>query len=233
MSRSLERNPIGWLHQHTWIARTTKWFWLLLVVILNCVWLQGNQFYNFEEKEFGLAALLLVSLSLTSAGSFHLERETGAMELLLVTPLSNREIIFGRLRGIWGQYLPAMLLLLLACGSLYFDQIWRNLKALMELDHLTGYLTMGILFWAIPWAGFHFSLSRRTFVGAWLWTILHSVVGRLFVYALIGFFSANVLDIMFPKLVLVLAVMEAGITHFFYQIIQLDLRGRRFITRPP
>ena len=41
------------------------------------------------------------------SGSFRRERETGVLELLLVAPLSTHQIVWGRLRAIWGQFAPA------------------------------------------------------------------------------------------------------------------------------
>ena len=35
MNRSLDRNPIGWLHQYSWSARLTKWGWCFVVIALE------------------------------------------------------------------------------------------------------------------------------------------------------------------------------------------------------
>ena len=56
--------------------------------------------------------LLAISMAASAAGSFRRERETGVLELLLVSPLTTRQIISGRLFGLWGQFLPSIVTLL-------------------------------------------------------------------------------------------------------------------------
>ena len=48
------------------------------------------------------------------------ERESGVLELLLVSPLGEKQIIAGRLSGLWGQFAPAAVLLL-AIWAYFFD----------------------------------------------------------------------------------------------------------------
>jgi len=49
----------------------------------------------------------------SAAGSFRRERDTGVLELLLVAPLRESQLIGGRLRALWGRFLPSIILL---CG---------------------------------------------------------------------------------------------------------------------
>src|SRR5581483_5796418 len=78
----------------------------------------GRSFYSLQKF---MAWLLLGSLAMTAAGSFRRERESGVLELLLVSPLNEKQIIGGRLRGLWAQFLPAFVLLLGV--GMYFDSV--------------------------------------------------------------------------------------------------------------
>ena len=109
----LQRNPVGWLEQRSWSGRLVIWSWLAVV---GCVYssLLGNvALYqrSFHLWQSILATLLAGSIAVAAAGSFRRERETGVLELLLVAPLREWQIVAGRVRGIWVQFLPAICLL--------------------------------------------------------------------------------------------------------------------------
>lgn len=52
--------------------------------------------------------MIALGIALAGANSFRTERLTGAIELLLVAPLSPAKIIGGRLWGIWVHFFPAV-----------------------------------------------------------------------------------------------------------------------------
>jgi ABC-type Na+ efflux pump permease subunit len=59
-------------------------------------------------------ALILAAIyTFVSVNSFLTEKKSGALELLLVTPVSPDAIIFGRVWGLWLQFLPSAAALLL------------------------------------------------------------------------------------------------------------------------
>jgi len=94
--------------------------------------------------------------------------------LILVTPLTVGQIVFGRLRGLWGQFVPAILML---------SVLWLFLFAIDDFDLWPGYydsenslnsaFAMFALagFFAIPVVGLYFSLRQRHFLAAWLLTL--------------------------------------------------------------
>lgn len=109
LRRSLERNPIGWLEQYSWSARLTKWGWCLAVLIFEIS--AFNNAFTFDSYQHGgpwLFPVLIGAMALSACNSFARERESGALELLLVSPLTERQIIGGRLMGLWMQVLPAL-----------------------------------------------------------------------------------------------------------------------------
>src|SRR5205823_11572930 len=56
--------------------------------------------------------LLTGSLAASAAGSLRRERESGLLELILISPLGEWQIIRGRLRALWSQFAPAAALYL-------------------------------------------------------------------------------------------------------------------------
>jgi ABC-type transport system involved in multi-copper enzyme maturation permease subunit len=105
--------------------------------------------------------MLVLSMAISTAGSFRRERESGVLELLLVSPIGERTIISGRLRGLWNQFLPAFGLLLI---------VWAYLSSIS----LTGGADGGsivfytVTFFSLPVIGLYYSLRCRAFMGALL-----------------------------------------------------------------
>jgi ABC-type transport system involved in multi-copper enzyme maturation permease subunit len=177
MRRTLERNPIGWLERRTWSARLVSWSWLAVLVAL----------YSFALDDFGRGMglrlvnslvpwFLMFSIASSASSSFRRERELGVMELLLVSPLRVGQIVSGRVRGLWGQFLPAVLLLFglwlyLTSGHGMGDHQRSNID--------TGGIllwVMGLTFITLPVIGLFFSLRCRNYVVALFLTVLAGVV---------------------------------------------------------
>ncbi len=113
MGRVLERNPMVWLQQYSWKPRVVKWGLCLAFVLIATVLMRGNinpYHYGVTVEPF---LFLTIAAGMTFAGinSFAEEKRSGALEMILVTPVPINQIIFGRVRGAWGQYLPAALIL--------------------------------------------------------------------------------------------------------------------------
>src|SRR6478736_6324447 len=175
MLRLLERNPIGWLERRQWSGRLVTWAWFAIIISIYSLALTEP---NFFRRSGGLQSLmgwlLALSMVVTAAGSFRRERETGMLELLLVSPLTVRQIISGRLRGIWGQFLPAILLLL---GLwLYFLVILRGTYFSAESGAAVDIWSFGVLFLVTPVIGLYFSVRCRHYLLALVLTILFAML---------------------------------------------------------
>jgi hypothetical protein len=99
-SRTLDRNPIAWLQEYSWTARLTKWGWLVVVLVTEFVLLTR---FGARRSPFWqplLTVALGLGIAFSAVGSFRREQETGLLELLLVTPLSVRQLLGGRFWGI-------------------------------------------------------------------------------------------------------------------------------------
>jgi ABC-type transport system involved in multi-copper enzyme maturation permease subunit len=174
MTRKLDRNPIGWLQQASWQSRLVRWGWCLLVLITESNWFMDASLSSVWAGQFFLAYLLLFSLAFTASTSFRIEQETGALELLLVTPIRERQIILGRLQGIWSQFFPASIILAIAWVFLSQNQALYSSLTYSSLSFgrddrlatlfLPSYLVLGLI-------GLYFSMRIRNPVVAWLLTL--------------------------------------------------------------
>ena len=164
MRRKLERNPIGWLEQRTWNGRLVTWGWVAVLISVYSTILTDRHFFWVTNTIQELMALLLAgSLAAGAAGSFRRERETGVLELLLVSPLGAGQIISGRLRGLWGQFLPAGGLLL---------AVWVYCSSFLPNPSGAGVLLFyAVTFLSVPVFGLYYSLRCRNFLPAFLFTI--------------------------------------------------------------
>jgi ABC-type Na+ efflux pump permease subunit len=116
MRRALEWNPVYWLQQYSWQARLTTWTLCLGFVALGCAITNGAN-SRAIERDWESRMLFILAVVYTYAGvnGFYQEKKTGALELLLVTPITVDEIIFGRVFGLWKRFFPTVLIISLWC----------------------------------------------------------------------------------------------------------------------
>ena len=166
----LQHNPIGWLERRRWSGRLVVWSWFAIVSCLYSSLFSNFALYQraFHTMQSIVAILLAGSMALTSAGSFRRERETGVLELLLVAPLRESQVILGRLRGLWSQFLPSIILLF---------AVWLYCaKFLSENSEVPTVITYAVSFATIPVVGLYFSLAKSNFIAAVVWTLLVQLV---------------------------------------------------------
>ena len=124
MQETLEWNPIAWLQQYSWKARLSKWGLCLGLVLLECAATTGSA-SGLLDAQYLMLLILAAAFTFVGVNSFLTEKKSGALELLLVTPVTPDQIIFGRVWGLWKQFLPAGLTLLLLW--LYAQYLSRHL----------------------------------------------------------------------------------------------------------
>jgi ABC-type Na+ efflux pump permease subunit len=173
-SQTLERNPVAWLQERTWTGRLTKWGWLLIILsaipIGGCL---GSWRMDFTSWLNGLALLLVAGIAFTATSTFRNERSSGALELLLVTPLTAGQILRGRLWGMVAHFLPATMLL----GFFWFVPVWFASRVPAD-TWLNCWFSFSTLL-TIPLVGFWFALRRMHFLTGWLLTILIGFIAPL------------------------------------------------------
>ncbi len=168
--RRLERSPIGWLGHHAWSDRLTRWGWCLAVIVAETPLARGmDDSEGFLRWQPYLAFALLAGMAFSAAGSFHRERENGALELLLVCPLSEEQIVLGRIWDLWKQFLPAGLILLIT---------WT--VGLRLVPHFADGMDYRALCWLpfafVPVVGLYCSLRCKRFITALVCTIMGGIV---------------------------------------------------------
>lgn len=187
MSRALDRNPIGWLQQYSWQARMTKWGWCIAIVVFEIIF--GSSWRDAWDAQYWLAALVLLGVSFSAAGSFHRERETGAFELLLVTPLRPHQIIRGRVAGVRMQFLPSFAILVLAWISLA-QPSHLNVLLIPErwpaefLGFAWLFAVVLVSFLTLPIIGLYFSMRPINQMVSWVCTC---VVGLLVLWVIFSY----------------------------------------------
>lgn len=225
---ALERNPIGWLQGYSWSARLCKWGWCLGLLLAECALFAGTAWGWHLDLQEVFGGLLALGVALSASTSFHRERQTGAMELILVTPLRVRQIILGRLRGLWSQFLPSVVLLL----GIWFYLV-ESRQAIHFRDTPTAYgfpLWLGLTFLTLPVVGLYFSLRDRHIVVKWLWTCAAGILApwllaNLLMAALIGPREWSVLGLLPHFMVVVYGALGAGMAGQLAR----DLTRRSFV----
>ncbi|MCX6923114.1 MAG: hypothetical protein NT154_07885, partial [Verrucomicrobia bacterium] len=176
-SRTLDRNPMAWLQEYSWTARLTKWGWLAVVLLTEFILLTGSIVSRSSSGQPLLTVALGLGIAFSAVGSFRREQESGLLELLLVTPLSVRQLLGGRFWGICCHYLPALAVLWVG---------WMGDRALNPMRFGNGFMAAmvphPVAFLLLIVLGLYLSLSRLNFFLAWLltWAIGFAVpiIGR-------------------------------------------------------
>ena len=180
-ARKLTRNPVGWLQTYSWSSRLSTWGWCGVIIFAESAIVITSQYQLFGTLQNALQNALFISIAFSAVNSFQRERQMGALELILVTPIREKQLMWGRLRGIWEQFLPAFLVLLLsswflmdiapysyrreASGLMWFWRFWH--------------------FFSIPVIGLFFGLRYRSMLGAWFLTCGYSLLIP-FVFGILG-----------------------------------------------
>ncbi|MDB6056623.1 MAG: hypothetical protein JWO95_467 [Verrucomicrobiales bacterium] len=192
MRRLLDRNPIAWLQQYSWRARTTKWGLCLAFIIIETIavsFLQNS--YDLLDSMITLQVLLLFIISImflfVGVSSFHTEKQSGALELILITPLRVTQIIYGRVHGLWKQFLPAFLVVATChvATVVLFVHPWRGLNSqsrddIFEPGAMLLYFAIALGFLNLPVFATYFALRVRNMVVAGILTTITVYLAPVF-----------------------------------------------------
>lgn len=162
-TRRVWDNPIVWREIRTWAygrkILVVRLVYLLFFAIsaLALDWIsRGGQLAAFGQGAWVLAPLMLLSLVLVNAQavtSITSERDVRALDLLLVTDLTPKEIVYGKLGGVLYNTKEMVLLPMLLCAGLW----WTGLLSLENFFYLAGGLAVLYLFAAT--VGLHLGMS--------------------------------------------------------------------------
>jgi hypothetical protein len=123
------------------------------------------------------------------------------MELMLVTPLRERQIIVGRVLGLWNQFFPAAVILSASWvylsvnartffGGGYRLMTWATVQQVgLPVFFMIAYATL-------PLIGLYFSFGRLPLIAAWIFTSLIGLLAPWLAFVVIAFQNrGNELDV--------------------------------------
>jgi ABC-type transport system involved in multi-copper enzyme maturation permease subunit len=152
MRETLEWNPIAWLQQYSWKARVSKWGLCLGLVMIEWVFSADSAAMSASDLQDAQSVMMLIlaaAFTFVGVNSFLTEKKSGALELLLVTPVTPIQIIWGRVWGLWKQFLPAGLTLLLLSIYAYYLGDMSGMMSSKE-PHGLGGMIWDFLTWPLP-----------------------------------------------------------------------------------
>ncbi len=164
----LARNPLEWLARRTPRRALMRWFWLGAA---GLVWAQMAISMDWMRYGSGLSWnvfpwILTAAAIWSTATALREERRTGTLEMILVTGLTESQIVRSVLRTTRQTYLPAALL-----GAV----VGQYLGALgYERDTQPFLWTAVAAAWALPGIGVACSLLSRSLAGSLILTALVS-----------------------------------------------------------
>jgi len=183
-TRPVWDNPVIWREMRTWAyGRRTLVIKLIYFVLFGIAaaalhrTAAGHNAAGAAEAAAALIALLFLSLVLVNAQavtSLTAERDGRSLDLLLVTDLTPKEFVFGKLGGVCYNAKEMIALPVLLCGYLG----WRQALGLEDLLLLLGALAVLYSFVGMLGihAGMHYANSRHAIAGS-LGTVFFLFVG--------------------------------------------------------
>lgn len=163
----MDGNPLHWIQQHSTLARTSSLAWCGLIMFVDSLlFLHPRPWEVYDQTQFWLAVGMVLHMSFASITALRKQRESGALELLLITPLGSSQLVWNCICGFWRRFLPPILLLVLLAQAF----VWQEIVHLNEfhtfLFRVAASLVVGFL--CIPAVGFYASLQFRSFGPAFL-----------------------------------------------------------------
>jgi len=190
MRSAMERNPVVWLQQYSWKSRVSKWGLCLLFLILECGVIDSNSPDSIEGMTFMLILILAAAYTYAGVNGFLQEKKTGALELILVSPISVKQIIFGRALGLWKQFIPAALVL----GGTYIaarSMIRPYAHFYFPLERDTQIRVIGLeciaLYLLLPIIATYCALRFKNLFAATAWTWLALLVPVIVTFIVVRF----------------------------------------------
>jgi hypothetical protein len=120
-AKLLDRNPGEWLSARYAMSAWSRWLFIGMTVVLSALAAYvANEFPASGGRVFAIVILslgsLLILIRLASQASFSLAeaRRSGALEMLISTPLNPKCLISGQIASLRNQFLPPLGMLLIA-----------------------------------------------------------------------------------------------------------------------
>jgi ABC-type transport system involved in cytochrome c biogenesis permease component len=199
---TLQPNPFYWLSIRDRMPRIGTW---LLMGLAMPLWLSffgdtlmrsrtagwGSGFIFLIYTTFGFSLAFKCMVAIESTRRLNDDRRNGALELLLVTPLTEKQIVSAQLRALWRMFrLPGALLLFFLAALIWL--MYRPGSPTSADDTLLMICvgTMVVLitdFYALGWLGMWTGLRARQHHRAILGTVARVLLIPWLLYLLMGF----------------------------------------------
>ena len=212
-ARTLDRNPIAWLQEYSWTARLTKWGWLVLAIV--------GEVFGPQNVMW----VLIGAIAFAAAASFRREQEAGSLELLLVTPLGEWQLIKGRLWGLFAHFLPAVLVWTV---FRYMEGVLAPRSGNYRVDVLTLYSSCLTL----PLLGFCLSFTRLNQIAAFLLCLIVGVVLPQWLGGLLTGYVRLVAGRRVWNILVWFSIFQLGLAVISAFYLHTLLLHRRFLSKP-
>jgi len=224
-SRTLDHNPVAWLQEYSWTARLTKWGGCFFLLVCELITIPSGAERD-STLQPALIGLLTLGIAFGAAGSFRRERQSGLLELMLVTPLSVRQVIAGRLWGIFSHFFPALAVLIVFCigDRLLFPKAYQQGPwALLFPNPLAMGISISLASLALMILGLYLSLWRVNRLLACVLTWLLAFVLPAFATVILGQLGPGHRSLTVPA---IFQLLLAGVSLL---LLYRNLRFRNFV----
>lgn len=181
--RDVWKNPILWREIRTWaygrkiILIRATFVVLAMTVGLGIAWMASQGNLTRANVTWAVVPLLVVSLLLVNAQavtSITTERDGRALDMLLVTDLTPKEFVFGKLGGVFYNAKETILLPVLLCSYIW----WIDAIGLENVVYLS--LGLAVMYCFVAVLGIHAGMayaSSRSAILVSLGTLFFLLVG--------------------------------------------------------
>ena len=158
-TRMLQINPFYWLAARERFASLNSWSLICAIVtVAACIWRVFNPPLEPVAVVTGLALSTVLKLLIVSSTCQRLaeDKESGALELLVSTPISVQTILRGQWLALRRQYLGSILAMFLIDGVLFWAILpgWFAEPDQAPVVFFAGFLIMFVAdFFALGWVG--------------------------------------------------------------------------------
>jgi ABC-type transport system involved in cytochrome c biogenesis permease component len=197
----LDRNPLLWLHRRSRSVRAMRWI-LAGAVASVSLWLilaspVGSSHGSKVNVLLAMGTILIGAMSYHATAQFKQGRDSGALEMIMLTQLSPRQIAVGSVRGVWFQFAPAFIMLVVGwLGVLAFRT--PELYPTAEYAWLAGPLASTAM--VIPVVGIRCSTTRLPVFPGWLltcaWTCLLPFGASLLLGTLMQYYAHSLAPVL-------------------------------------
>jgi hypothetical protein len=194
----------------------TKWGWFLALLVAEDLIL-----FDFPGWQPQLTTVLSLGVAFSATGSFRRERQSGLLEILLVTPLSVRQLMVGRLWGIFSHFVPALALLMVC---------WNGDRLLNPREFYANPFVFvypnPLAFLALMVVGLYLSLWRLNFLVVWLlaWALAFFIPA----FSAVGLGRFEGMQPM--KIFALTSAFQVALAAACWFLLRRDMEQRRFLT---